>query len=94
MSELPENSHLIDLIDENGETVTFEHLDTVQYKNKDYVICIPYDDDEEVVTEVVIFLLNKDAEEDCLEQVDDPELLGPVYDLFKERNKDMFDFED
>ena len=35
MSELPENNHLIDLIDEDGKTVTFEHLDTVQYKNKD-----------------------------------------------------------
>ena len=47
MAELPENQHLVDLIDEDDNTVTFEHLDTVQYKGKDYVICIPYDDDEE-----------------------------------------------
>ena len=94
MAELPENPYLVDLIDEDGNTVTFEHLDTVQYKGKDYVICIPYDDDEEVVTEVVIFLLRKDKEEDCLEQVEDPELMSAVYKLFQERNADMFDFEE
>ena len=94
MAELPENEYLVDLIDEDGNTVTFEHLDTVQYKGKDYVICIPYDDDEEVVTEVVIFLLRKEKEEDCLEQVEDPELMSAVYKLFQERNADMFDFEE
>lgn len=94
MAELPENPHLIDLIDEDGKTVTFEHLDTVQYNDNDYVICIPYDDDEEVVTEVVIFKIRKDNEDDCLEQVEDIELLDKVYDIFKERNGEMFDFED
>lgn len=94
MAELPENPHLIDLIDEDGKTVTFEHLDTVQYKDEDYVICIPYDDDEEVVTEVVIFKIRKDNEEDCLEQVEDIELLDKVYDIFKDRNGEIFDFED
>ncbi len=94
MTELQENPHLIDLIDEDGETVTFEHLDTVRYQNNDYVICIPYDDDQEVVTDVVIFLIHKEKDEDCLEQVDDPTLLATVYDLFKERNSDQFDFED
>ena len=94
MAELPENQHLVDLIDEDGNTVTFEHLDTVQYKGKDYIICIPYDDEEEVVTEVVIFRIYKDKEEDCLEQVEDPELLSAVYGLFQERNAEMFEFEE
>ena len=94
MAELPENPHLIDLIDEDGNTVTFEHLDTVRYKGEDYVVCIPYDDDEEVVTEVVIFKINKDKEEDCLEQVEDMEIMSAVYELFKERNAELFEFED
>ncbi len=93
MSEMQENPYLIELTDENGETVTFEHLDTVQYKGKDYVVFIPYNDEEEEVDEVVIFQI-LDQEEDCLEQVEDPTVLGAVYDLFRERNKDMFDFED
>lgn len=94
MNEAPENQHLIDLIDEDGNTVTFEHLDTVQYKGDDYVICIPYDDDEEVVTEVVIFKIKKNVEDDCLEQLEDGEIMSAVYELFKDRNADMFDFED
>lgn len=93
MSEMQENPYLIELTDEDGETVTFEHLDTVQYKGKEYVVFIPYNDDEEEVDEVVIFQI-LDQEEDCLEQVEDPEILSAVYDLFRERNKDMFDFED
>lgn len=93
MSEMQENPYLIELTDEDGETVTFEHLDTVQYKGKEYVIFIPYNDDEEEVDEVVIFQI-LDQEDDCLEQVEDPEVLSAVYDLFKERNKDMFNFED
>lgn len=94
MAELPENPHLIDLIDEDGKTVVFEHLDTVQFKGEDYVICIPYDDDEEVVTEVVIFRIDKEKEEDCLVQEEDETILSQVYDLFKDRNEDLFDFED
>ncbi len=90
---MQENPYLIELTDEDGETVTFEHLDTVQHKGKEYVIFIPYNDDEEEVDEVVIFQI-LDQEEDCLEQVEDPEILSAVYDLFKERNKEMFNFED
>ena len=93
MAEAQENEFLVDLIDEDGNTVTFEHLDTVQYKGKDYIICIPYDDEEEEATEVVIFRLYKDKEEDCLEQVTDPELLAPVYEIFRGRNEDLFEFE-
>ena len=57
------------------------------------MVFIPYNDDEQEVDEVVIFQI-LDQEEDCLEQVEDPEILSAVYDLFRERNKDMFDFED
>ncbi len=93
MSEMQENPYLIELTDEDGETVTFEHLDTVQYQGKDYVVFIPYNEDEEEVDEVVIFQI-LDQEEDCLEQVEDPAVLSAVYDLFRERNKELFDFED
>ncbi len=93
MSEMQENPYLIELTDEDGETVTFEHLDTVQYQGKDYVVFIPYNDEEEEVDEVVIFQI-LDQEEDCLEQVEDPAVLSAVYDLFRARNKELFDFED
>ena len=89
-----ENPHLIDLYDEDDNKVTFEHLDTIQWKGTTYIICIPYDDEEEEVTEIVIFRINTENEEDCLEQVEDPVILDKVYTQFKERNQDLFEFED
>ena len=37
MAEIPENPYLIDLYDEDGNEKTFEHLDTVKYKDDEYV---------------------------------------------------------
>lgn len=89
------NPHLIDLIDEDGNTVKFEHLDTVKVGGSEYIICIPFDDDEEEVTEIAIFKIDKDKNsEDCLSQVTDDELASRIYDEFKRRNLDKFDFED
>lgn len=95
MAELPENPHLIDLFDEDGNKTVFEHLDTVQYKDEEYVICIPYDDDEEEVTEIVMFKIGEDENgEGILSQVTEPDTLSEVYEIFRERNADMFEFDD
>ncbi len=95
MSEMQENPYLIDLYDEEGNEKTFEHLDTVRYKDEEYVICIPYDEDEEDVTEVVIFKITEDENgEEMLSQILDPEVMAPVYDIFRDRNADMFEFEE
>ncbi|MBO5505298.1 MAG: DUF1292 domain-containing protein [Clostridia bacterium] len=94
----PEDEFLVDLFDEDGNMQTFVHLDTVQVKGSDYVICIPHVEDEEnydQVDEVVILKMIKNAEGE-LELIfeEDNSLLETAYELFKERNADMFDFED
>ena len=96
MAELPENPHLIDLIDEDGKTVTFEHLDTVQVNGDDYVICIPYKEEEDdEVDEVIILKIDGVQDgESVLVPEEDSEILDKAYELFKERNADLFDFED
>ena len=99
MSENGNNEFLVDLFDEDGNKVTFEHLDTVDYEEKKYVVCIPYNDDEEEVEEIVIFEAVPCAEDDCdcgdcLEQVTDMDIMSGVYEIFKERNSDLFEFED
>lgn len=93
--DIQENNNILELIDEDGNTVPFEHLDTVRIGGSDYIICIPYDDSEEEVTEIAMFKIDKDAEsEDCLSQVVDESLAEKIYDEFKKRNADKFDFED
>ena len=95
MAELPENEFLIDLFDEDGNKKVFEHLDTVLFKDDEYVICIPYDEDEEEVTEIVIFkTVVDDKGESSLEQIVDVDVLEKVYDIFRERNESKFEFED
>ena len=94
MAELPENEYLIDLYDEDGNKTVFEHLDTVLYKDNEYVICIPYDDSEEEVTEIVIFRTEDDGNgESVLSQIFDKDILSAVYEIFRDRNADKFDFE-
>ncbi|MCI5892898.1 MAG: DUF1292 domain-containing protein [Clostridiales bacterium] len=88
-------NNVLELIDEDGNTVPFEHLDTVRINNNDYIICIPYDDDQEEVTEIAMFKIDKDvSSEDCLSQVVDEALAEKIYEEFKKRNADKFDFED
>lgn len=94
MAELPENPYLIDLFDQDGNKTVFEHLDTVLYKDNEYVICIPYDEDEEEVSEIVILKTSEDEDgEPALEQITEPDVMSAVYDIFRDRNADKFDFE-
>lgn len=94
MAELPENPYLIDLFDQDGNKTVFEHLDTVLYKDNEYVICIPYDEEEEEVSEIVILKASEDEDgEPALEQITEPVVMSAVYDIFRDRNADKFDFE-
>lgn len=91
-----ENPFLVDLFDEDGNKEVFEHLDTVTVDGNEYVICIPYkEEDDDEVDEVVI--LKVEAEKDgtsALVFEPNDSILSRVYDIFRERNADKFDFED
>ena len=51
-----EDNFLVDLFDDEGNKQTFEHLDTVQVNGDDYVICIPYKEEEDDEVDEVIIL--------------------------------------
>lgn len=91
-----EDNFLVDLFDDDGNKQTFEHLDTVQVNGDDYVICIPYKEEEDdEVDEVIILKIDGVQDgESVLVPEDDLEILDKAYELFKERNADLFDFED
>ncbi len=91
-----ENNFLVDLFDDDGNKQTVEHLDTVQVDGSDYVICIPYKEEEDdEVDEVIILKMEYDENGDyILVPEEDLEVLDRAYELFKERNADLFDFED
>lgn len=101
MSNIEENAnenYLVDLINEDGESETFEHLDTVKVDGENYVICVPYREEEtDEVEEVVILKMIPDPENpegSLLVPEEDESILDKAYDLFVERNEDRFDWTD
>ena len=90
-----EYTNVITLTDADGSDVDFEVLDMVPYKDSEYAVLLPVDDDSEAVEAVILELLaaEEDGEEDMLQGVDDQEILDAVFALFMERNSDLFQFE-
>lgn len=91
-----EEQFLVDLFDDDGNKQTVEHLDTVRIDENDYVICIPYKEEEDdEVDEVIILKMEYDENGDyILVPEEDLDVLDRAYESFKERNSDLFDFED
>ena len=87
-----EQSNILTLTDENGVDVDFEYLDCIEYEGKEYLVLMPAD---EMATEIVILEVEPvDEENENYLSVSDEKILNAVYDIFKERYKDVLTFED
>ena len=95
MSE-DERDDIIVLIGEDGEEVEFEHLDTVELNGNEYVVLLPMDEEEdEEVDEVVILKVDhNEAGEDSFITVDDDDELNRVFEEFKSKMEEEYDFEE
>ena len=88
-----EEVSILTLTDENGVDTDFEYLDVIEYQGKEYLFLLPADEEEN--TEVVIFEIQPvDEENENYLAVEDDAVLNAVYDLFKEKYKDILTFED
>ena len=86
------DDNIIILSDEEGNDIRFEFLDLINYEGNDYIFLLPEDDDS---GELVILLIEEsDDDGDNYASVDDQDLLDTLYEIFKEKNKDFFEFED
>lgn len=86
-----DEENIIQLNDENGNAVSFEFLDLVKWREKEYVVLLPVEDNDNQV--VILQLESVDGEEESYIGVENEFTLETVFALFKERNKDFFDFE-
>ncbi len=92
-----ELDNIVVLNDENGEEVQFEFLDLVELDNEEYVVLLPVvEEGEEDDGEVVILKVEDtdSEEEESYVSVDDEETLAKVFEIFKEKFKDEFNFVD
>ena len=94
-----ELDNIVILNDEDGNEVKFEFLDLIDLDDEEYVVLLPITEDgEEDEGEVVILKVedndDEDSEEESYVSVEDEETLNKVFEIFKEKFKDDFDFVD
>ncbi len=75
--------------DTDGISGKYEFLDIVLYKGNEYVIVEPSNGDGYVD----IFRIIVDAGREEYERVTDDEALDDIFDIFRKKNEDEFDFE-
>lgn len=87
---------IIHLKDAEGNDVNFEFLDLVEYEGSEYAVLMEIDASEENEDSVVILRIEQTENEDeeAFVGVDDEEVLDAVFNLFREKFADVFQFED
>ena len=93
---IDDESNIVVLNDEDGNEIRFEFLDLIEYESEEYVVLLPIDEDgENDDGEVVILKLeDSDTDEESYVSVDDEETLNAVFEIFKDKFKDEFNFTD
>ena len=96
--ENEELDNIVTLNDEDGNEVKFEFLDSVELDEEEYVVLLPVSEEgEEDEGEVVILKVEDsdgDSDEESYVGITDEEILNKVFEIFKEKYKDEFDFVD
>ncbi|MBQ8297446.1 MAG: DUF1292 domain-containing protein [Ruminococcus sp.] len=90
--ELDDEGAFITLTDDDGNDVHFEIIDLFPYKDSNYIVLIPFEelDDEVVILEVI----NPDSDDAEYLSIENEALLNDIFEEFKRRNADNFDFAD
>ena len=95
---MEELDNVIVLNNENGDEVKFEFLDLIELDNEQYVVLLPMAEEDEEDEEEVVILKVEDTDEDSDEEsyvsVEDEEVLMKVFNIFKDKFKDEFNFVD
>jgi len=83
------DENLIILNDDEGNQTVFELLDTIEYKEEYYIVLYPLEEDD--CTEVVILKVRMDEnDEEVYDSIEDDDLIEKLFEMFKERNADLF----
>ena len=85
---------VIELTDDDGNAVRFEFLDLVEYEGAEYAVLLPVDEDEDADTVVILQVETVDEDTEAYNSVEDDSILDAVFEIFKERFKDEFNFAD
>ncbi len=87
---LDQEESILTLTDENGDELRFEYLDCIELDGTEYLVLMPEESNEIVILEIQPV----DDENENYVAVESEETLDAVYGIFKERYKDVLEFED
>ena len=85
-----EEVSILTLTDENGVDTNFEYLDCIELEGTEYLVLMPEDSDELVILQVEPV----DEENENYLAVEDEGVLDTVFGIFKEKFKDVLEFEE
>ena len=97
MNNIPENEEVDNIIvlnDEEGNEVQFEFLDLIDFEGEEYVVLLPAEETEDAGEVVILQVEDTDSEEESYISVEDEDVLNKVFEIFKDKFKDDFDFVD
>jgi len=87
---------VIEMLDEDGELLQFELLDTIKYRSNTYALLTPFDEEQEnnngPAELYVVRVVEESNGEGTYEAVEDDELVNKIYSLFMDMHGDEFDF--
>ena len=95
LDELEEDENAenyITLTDDDGNEVSFEIIDTVQYDERLFAVLIPFEDEDDEVV-ILEIMPGEEPESDEFVSVDDDELLNNVFEKFKAEYDGEYEFE-
>lgn len=89
-----ERDDIVILVDENGDEVEFEHIDTIEMNGNEYVVlaALEEEESEEKDEEEVVILKIEHSEdgEDSFVTIDDDDELDDVFEEFQARMEEEF----
>lgn len=85
---------LYTLVDEDGQEMTFEMLDSMEYNGETYYALTPYPEDLDHDGEVVILKAVIENDEELMVSIEDDEEYEKIGAEFLRRINEIFDFDD
>ena len=87
-----EELNIVTLTDADGTDKDFEFLDLIDLEDKEYVVLLPIEEEADEVIILEVHPLDEENEEYL--SIEDANVLNTVFEVFKERFKDDFNFVD
>lgn len=90
-----EITNIITLYDEEGNATEFEFLDLIEYQGGDFVVLLPAEESEEAAEVVILQVVaGDDPESENYVSVEDENVLNAVFEIFKQKFSEDFNFVD